>query len=76
MAAAKATLDTVTNKIEAGNSENASWHNEERGRQAARDALLANSSTVSGGWLAKIFGGQSAARKEAAEAERERLRGE
>ena len=75
MAAAKATLDTVTQEIKEGNSQNARWHDEERSRQAARDTLLANSSAVTGGCLGKIFGGQSKARMEAAEAERERLRG-
>ncbi len=49
--AAAATLDTVKNKIEEGNSQNASWHDEERSRQAMRDALLANSSAITGGWL-------------------------
>jgi hypothetical protein len=76
MAAAKATLDTVKNKIEEGNSENTKWYDEERSRQAARDAILANASAVTGGWLGKIFGGQNKARMEAAEAERERLRRE
>ena len=75
MAAAKATLDTVKNKIEEGNSENTRWHVEERSRQAASDAILANSSAITGGWLGKIFGGQHKARMEAAEAAREAARG-
>ena len=72
--AAAATLNTVTQEIKEGNSQNARWHDEERSRQAARDTLLANSSAVTGGWLGKIFGGQSAARKDAAEAAREAAR--
>ena len=71
--AAAATLNTVTQEIKAGNSQNASWHDEERSRQALRDTMLANSSALTGGWLGKIFGGQDKARKEAAEAARKRL---
>ena len=48
---AEATLTTVSTKIDEGNAENAKWHAEERSRQAASDAILANSSAATGGWL-------------------------